>query len=193
MRILVTGFEPFGGEPINSSLEVVRNLPRSVGGARVSTAALPVVYRRSLAVLRRLVALEKPDAVLCLGLAGGRKALSFETRAVNLDDARIPDNNGHQPRGEEIRRGGPAELPPTLPLRRIARELRRASIPFEFSPSAGTFLCNHVFYGLVDYIHREDPSILGGFVHVPHIREHLAADLEELVRGIRAAIRALDS
>jgi pyroglutamyl-peptidase len=196
--VLVTGFEPFGSDPINPSQRIARNLPRSVAGARVSTAVLPVVYGASLAMLRRLLALHRPDAVLCLGLAGGRTRLSFETRAVNLDDARIADNDGQKPSGRAIRLGGPAALPPTLPLREIARGLRRASIWAELSPSAGTFLCNHVFYGLMDWIHAEDPSVMGGFVHVPWIEEQLdlhpdapIVELEQLVRGVRETIAVL--
>lgn len=200
MRVLVTGFEPFGGDPLNPSAEIARNLPRRVGGARVATAVLPVVYYASLRMLLRRIALERPDLVICLGLAGGRSRLSFETSAVNLNAARIPDNDGQQPQAEEIRRGGRPALPPALPLRTIARGLRDRRISMELSPSAGTFLCNHVFYGLVDHIHSNDPSVLGGFVHVPFIREQSAAhagapflDLETLVRGVRETIAVLDS
>jgi pyroglutamyl-peptidase len=156
------------------------------------------VYGASLVMLRRMLALQRPDAVLCLGLAGGRKRLSFETRAVNIDDARIPDNDGQKPGRRPIRPGGPAALPPTLPLGHIARGLRRASLPLEFSPSAGTFLCNHVFYGLMDWIYAEDPSVMGGFVHVPWIEEQRSlhpgapsAELEQLVLGVRETIAVM--
>jgi pyroglutamyl-peptidase len=200
VRVLVTGFEPFGGDDINPSEETVRNLPRRVGGIRVSAVVLPVVYYASLAMLLRRVALERPDAVICLGLAGGRARLSFETRAVNLNDAGIPDNDGLQPQDEEICRGGPPALPPTLPLQAISRRLAQRGIPLELSSSAGTFLCNHVFYGLVEHIHAEDPSLMGGFVHVPFIPEQREAhpgvptmDLESLVVGVRETIAVLNT
>ncbi len=199
MRVLVTGFEPFGGDAVNPSELVARNLPRRIGGARVTAAVLPVVYHVSLRMLLRRIALDRPDAVICMGLAAGRVRLSFETRAVNVNDARIPDNDGRQPRSEQIRRGGPEALPPTLPLADITRRLEGAGIEAELSGSAGTFLCNHVFYGLVDHIHGEDPSLLGGFVHVPLLPGQLALhpeepslDLETLVRGIRETIAVLD-
>jgi pyroglutamyl-peptidase len=200
VRVLVTGFEPFGGDAINPSEETVRNLPRWVGGARVATAVLPVVYYASLRMLLRRIALERPDAVICMGLAGGRAGISFETNAVNIDEARIPDNDGRQPRAEAVRKGGRAALPPTLPLRDMTRALARRRIPWELSSSAGTFLCNHVFYGLVDHVHTVDPSLRGGFVHLPFVREQRAAhpgapvvDLDMLVRGIREAILVLST
>ena len=199
MKVLVTGFEPFGGDRINSSLEVVRNLPRTVGGARLAVAELPVVYGAASTMLRRLVAMERPACVIALGLAGGRRAVSFETRAVNLDDARIPDNDGNRPRAVPTVPGAPAALPPTLPLRAMLARLRAAGIPVETSCGAGTFLCNHVFYHLVERTWRDDPSLLAGFVHLPWIAEHLAAhprvpylDLEVLVRGVVEAIRVLE-
>ncbi len=200
MRVLVTGFEPFGGDSVNPSEQVALNLPRRIGGARVEAAVLPVVYYASLRMLLRRIALDRPDAVICMGLAGGRARISFETRAANVNDARIPDNDGRQPRSEQIRRAGPPALPPTLPLDAIARGLARSGIDMELSTSAGAFLCNHVFYGLVDHIHAEDPALRGGFVHVPYLPEQAAAhpgepslDLEILVRGIRETIAVLDT
>ncbi len=198
MKLLVTGFEPFGGDAINPSAEVARHLPRRAGDARIRTAVLPVVYCESLAMLRRLLALYRPDAVLCLGLAGGARAITLETRAVNLNDAPIPDNDGRQLEKEPIRLAGPPALPPTLPLGWILEALRRGRVPVETSESAGTFLCNHVFYGLMDHIHHEDPSMMGGFIHVPFIAEQLPAhprapflELDTLVQGVRRAILAL--
>lgn len=195
MKVLVTGFEPFGGDAVNPSAEIARHLPHRVGDARIATAVLPVVYYESLVMLGRLLALQRPDAVLCLGLAGGARAVTLETRAVNLNDAPIPDNDGRQPRGEPIRPGGEAALPPTLPLSRIFRSLRRLSVPADSSQSAGTFLCNHVFYGLMHHIHHDDPSVMGGFIHVPFIAEQLPShpaepffELDTLVQGIREAV-----
>ncbi len=200
MKVLVTGFEPFGGDRVNSSLEVIRNLPRRAGGARLAVADLPVVYGAASRMLRRIVALERPDCVISLGLAGGRRALSFETRAVNLDDARIGDNDGNRPIGRPAVPGAPAALPPTLPLDAMLARLRARGIPVETSPSAGTFLCNHVFFHLVEHAWRDEPSLLAGFVHLPYIEPHLAAHpgsphlpLEVLVRGLVEAIGVLDT
>jgi pyroglutamyl-peptidase len=198
LKVLVTGFEPFGGDRVNSSREVIRNLPRAAAGQRITVAELPVVYGAAQRMLRRLVALERPDCVVSLGLAGGRRAVSFETRAVNLDDARIPDNDGNRPRGRPAVPGAPGALPPTLPLRAMIARLRAAGIPVETSPSAGTFLCNHVFYHLVEHAWRDEPSLLAGFVHLPYVeahrRVHPAAPylpLEVLVRGLVEAIGVL--
>ena len=135
-----------------------------------------------------------------MGLAGGRSRISFETRAVNINEARIPDNDGRQPRAEAIRKGGRPALPPTLPLRDMTGALARRGIPWELSSSAGTFRCNHVFYGLVDHVHCADPSLFAGFIHVPFISEQRAAhpgaptvDLEALAAGVRELISVLDS
>ncbi|MCX7031728.1 MAG: pyroglutamyl-peptidase I [Spirochaetes bacterium] len=188
MKVLVTGFGPFGGERINSSLEVIRHLPRTAGGARLEVAELPVVYGAASRMLRRLVALERPACVISLGLAGGRRSVPFDARAVNLDDARIPDNDGNRPSAVPAVTGAPATLPPTLPLCAMLAHLRAAGIPVEMPRSAGTFLCNQVFYHLVDYTWRDDPSLLAGFVHLraPYL------ELEVLVRGIVEAVGVLD-
>jgi pyroglutamyl-peptidase len=198
MKALVTGFEPFGGDARNPSIEVARHLPRSVGRYDVVAEELPVVYGRSLRMLREMIRAESPDCVICLGLAGGRRDLAIETLARNRKDARIPDNDGNQPREEQIDPCAPPLLAPSLPVAPILHSLERRGIPASPSLSAGTYLCNYVFYGLMRHAAREDPALLAGFLHLPYTRDLAAShpgspslELEEMVRGLEVVLRLL--
>ena len=190
--ILVTAFEPFGGEDTNSSLDTLRALPRT---ADVTTAVLPVTFAASIPALREAVERTKPDAVLCLGQAGGADRVRVERVGINLDDARIPDNAGEQPRERPIEPDGPAAYFAALPVRRIADAIAALGIPAAVSNSAGTFVCNHVLYGLLHLLAAEHPGMPGGFIHLPYLapkRNGIAP--EDAVRAICAAldvIRAL--
>lgn len=198
MKVLVTGFEPFGGDPVNPSIRIAREMRRQVGRYDVVSEVLPVVYGRSLEMLHAMIRAERPDCVLCLGLAGGRTGLAVEIRAQNVMDARIPDNDGRQPRGEPIDPRAPGALGPRLPVRSILRELAHRGVTAESSRSAGTYLCNYVFYGLARHIARSDPALLGGFIHVPWMRDRPtdrpgapALDLATLVRGVESVLDVL--
>ena len=160
MRLIVTGFEPFGGADVNASWEAVRQLD----GAEA--ARLPVSFARSGDEVRRLVA-EGADAVLCVGEAGGRAAICVERVALNWMDARIPDNDGAQPVDERIDPDGPAARFSTLPTRKIVQALWEAGIPAELSYAAGTYVCNSTFYALMAAVERAERPIPGGFIHVP--------------------------
>lgn len=165
--ILLTGFEPFGGDTHNPSWDAVAVLHgRRIGGHHVVSRRLPVVFRDSLQVLRAAIAELDPRLVLCVGQAGGRTAVSFERVAINVDDARIPDNAGACPVDATIVRGGPSAYFATLPIKAMHAAVRAAGIPAEVSQTAGTYVCNHVFYGLMHALRRR-PGVRGGFVHVP--------------------------
>lgn len=195
MKVLVTGFEPFGGEGINASLEAVRRLPKRIGAAEIVTAELPTSYARSIPALEAAIARSTPGLVLCVGQAGDRGALCVERVAVNLQDARIPDNDGARPADAPVVAGGPAAYLSTLPVRAAVAALRAAELPAQLSMSAGTFVCNHVFYGLMHLDATGAHHFRGGFLHVPRLRqpartgEHSIA-LENIVRGIKIVLEA---
>lgn len=167
MKVLVTGFEPFGGGRVNASLEAVRRLPARLGDLDVTTAELPTSYTRSLPALEAALARSAPRIVLCVGQAGDRGALCVERVAVNVQDARISDNDGAQPQDVPIVPGGPAAYLATLPVRAIVAALRAQELPAQLSMSAGTFVCNHVFYGLMRLAEARRHAFRGGFLHVP--------------------------
>jgi pyroglutamyl-peptidase len=166
--ILLTGFDAFGGEPVNPSWDAVSRLDgEMISGHRVATARLPVEFGGALRVLRDEIAKLEPALVLCVGQAGGRAQLSLERIAINLDDARIPDNAGASPVDQAIVADGPAAYFATLPIKAMLCELRDAGIPAEISQTAGTYVCNHVFYGLMHAL-RARPGTRGGFIHIPY-------------------------
>jgi pyroglutamyl-peptidase len=191
MKALVTGFEPFGGDRVNPSFEALPLLPSRLGAIDIATQALPVVFGAALPALRSAIAATGPDIVLCVGLAGGRTELSLERVAINVDDARIPDNDGNQPIDQPVVSGGPAGYFATLPIKAAVAALRQAGIPAAVSNSAGTFLCNHVFYGLMHEAAKGGGRFRGGFLHVPYLPSQGARQpgvpsmaLEPIVEGI---------
>ena len=190
MKALVTGFEPFGGETINASLEAVRLLPAQFGGIVVVTAELPTSYARSLTALEAAIMRTKPDIVLCVGQAGDRAALCVERIAVNVQDAEITDNDGAKPIDAPVVAGGPAAYLATLPVRAALAALQAEKLPAQLSMSAGTFVCNHVFYGLMHLAAARGHPFRAGLLHVPRLPQqapdgktpHMA--LDDIVRGI---------
>lgn len=192
MKALVTGFEPFGGERVNASREALRRLPARIGTLDVVAAELPTSYARSIPVLEAAIVRVRPDVVLCVGQASDRAALSVERVAVNLQDARVPDNDGAQPVDVPVVPGGPAAYLASLPARAIVASLRAAELPVQLSMNAGTFVCNHVFYGLMHLAATGDRTFQGGFLHVPCLPPQPAGvacmALEDVVRGITTAL-----
>lgn len=172
--ILFTGFEPFGGETVNPALEAVRLLPDSAAGVPIRRLRLPTSFRRAGETLLEAVDAWRPEAVVCVGQAGGRKAVTPEKIAINYIDARIPDNDGAQPADVPIRADGPAAYFATLPVRAIDEAIRAAGVPCAVSYSAGCYVCNFVMYTLLDHLAQTAPDVLGGFIHVPYAAEQTA-------------------
>jgi pyroglutamyl-peptidase len=193
LTVLVTGFEPFDGAEINPSLEIARNLHGTViAGHTVVGALLPCVFGAAIPELQRLLRVHRPALVICVGQAGGRAAITPERVAINVDDARIPDNAGAQPVDRPVVRGGPAAYFSTLPVKAIVAALRAAGLPSEVSHTAGTFVCNHVFYGLMHAL-RKRKDLRGGFIHVPFLPEQAqkgqaSLPLEDMVYGVALAV-----
>lgn len=195
-NVLLIGFEPFAGERVNPSAEIVRALEGEVIAAhRVVGSILPVAFAATLPMLEELLQAHRPALALALGQAGGRGEISLERVAINLIDARIADNAGAQPVDEQVVAGAPAAYFSTLPVKAIAARLRELGIPAAPSFSAGSFVCNQVFFGLAHLIVQQNIGARGGFVHVPWLPEQAAQhvgqpsmSLATMVDGIRAAI-----
>lgn len=192
--VLVTGFDAFGGDSLNPSWLIAQALHgRRVAGHKVVAAQLPTVFGDSLDVLRGLLRVHRPSLVLCLGQAGGRGALSLERVAINVNDARIADNAKAQPVDTPVVPGGPAAYFTRLPVKAMLQALQRAGIAAEVSQTAGTFVCNHVFYGLMHELatRRGFKTVRGGFVHVPWLADQgaPAMALDDMVRGVALALR----
>ncbi|MEJ7930692.1 pyroglutamyl-peptidase I [Ramlibacter sp. AN1015] len=190
--VLVTGFEPFGAGGDNpSALAALALNDSDIAGHRVVGAVLPTVFGASRAVLEDLVARHRPALVVCCGLAGGRAAISLERIAINVDDARIADNAGAQPVDLPVVAGAPAAYFSTLPIKAMLQSLRSAGIAAEVSQTAGTFVCNHVFYGLMHLLAQPGcRGVRGGLVHVPWLpgQGEPAMPLETTVAGLRIAL-----
>lgn len=189
MTILVTAFDPFGGEETNASLEVLKALPERIGGAMLVKRVLPTVFGLSARLAREAAEELRPDAVVCLGQAGGRKAVTPERVAVNLMDAAGPDNAGNLPTDEPVVPGGPAAYFSTLPVKAMAAAVRETGIPAAVSYTAGTFVCNSLMYAMLHHAAEKRLDLPCGFIHVPRPGEGLSP--EDLARGVAAALGAL--
>ena len=173
--VLITGFEPFDGEAVNPSWEVVSRLDNAIiGGCRVVARQLPCVFGEALIELNAAIDSLSPTLVLSVGQAGGRTDISVERVAINVDDARIPDNRGNQPVETPIVASGPAAWFSSLPIKAIVSAMRDAGIPASVSQTAGTFVCNHVMYGLLHKL-SGIPEAKGGFIHIPYLPQQAAA------------------
>lgn len=194
--VLVVGFEPFDDEPTNPSMLIARRLDgESVGGHDVVGAVLPVTFADAPVALADLLQQHGPRLIIALGQAGGRNEMALERIAINLVDARIPDNSGLQPLDTPVLDGGPDAYFSSLPVKAIKSRLDALGIPCALSLSAGTFVCNQVFYWLCHMLNSEHHSVRGGFIHVPWLPEQAerhpgqsGMELETMVRGVRAAI-----
>jgi pyroglutamyl-peptidase len=199
-RVLITGFEPFGGESVNPSWQAVELVAAAPpDGLFVTAVQLPCVFGESLTALRAAVDRARPELVVCVGQAGGRPGVTVERVAVNVDDARIPDNAGAQPIDEPVVPGGPAAYFSSLPVKACVAAMRAAGVPTALSNTAGTFVCNHVAYGLAHLLATEHPGVRGGFVHVPwapaQVPDGTAPSLpaETVATGLRALLLAAAS
>jgi pyroglutamyl-peptidase len=194
-RILLTGFEPFDKDPINPSWEVARALDGAeIAGGTVHAVQLPCVFGDAIQALDHALAELQPALVICLGFAGGRSEITPERVAINIDDARIPDNAGKQPVDEAVIAHAPAAYFSTLPIKAMVRNMREQGVAASVSNTAGTFVCNHIFYALMHRLSRRGaPGLRGGFIHTPVVpgqvtsQPGMALDLQ--IQGIREAIR----
>ena len=191
-RLLITGFDPFGGDTLNPSWEAVRLLPARVGGCELCKLNIPVTFGAAAAKVLETAAEFQPDVILSVGLAGGRDAVTPERIAVNIRDARIPDNAGFQPQGEPVDENGPAAYFSTVPVTAMVQAVRDAGIPAAVSNTAGTYVCNDVLYTLLNKY--AGTAVRVGFIHVPRTPDMGAPSLplERTVEALTAAIMALD-
>jgi len=199
MRILFTGFEPFDGESINPSFEAVKLLPDNVNGCEIIKLELPCVFHESINKLEAAIRTHKPSVVLCIGQAGGRFGITPERVAINLDDARIPDNAGNQLVDTPIFTDGENAYFATVPIKAMVEAMRKAGIPAAVSNTAGTYVCNHIMYGLLHKLATvpEFKGIRGGFIHVPFATEQVvnkpdkpSLSTEQIAKGLLACISA---
>jgi len=202
MKLLLTGFEPFGGSPINPSEQAAQSLDgQTICGAQIVTAILPVDWQNAPAALFNALDTNHPDALLCLGESGGRAAISIERVAINLLDFGIPDNTGLTINDQPVVPAGPAAYFVTLPVRAILNAICAAGVPAELSLSAGSYLCNAILYSLLHRISVQGQSIPAGFIHLPVLPQQAAASnkhlpsmsLDTCLTGIRAAIETIAS
>lgn len=194
MKIIVTGFDPFGGETINPSIECVKALPE-IEGVELIRLELPTVFKESAKRLNEVINDVKPDAVLSVGQAGGRAGITMERIAINVDDARIPDNISQQPIDEAIQLDGEDAYFTTLPIKRIVKAIREAGISAEVSNSAGTFVCNHIMYQALFAATKANKPFKAGFMHIPFIPEQTtdkpSLPLEESTKALQIAIETI--
>lgn len=200
MKLLLTAFDPFGGDAINPALEAVKLVADKIGRFDIVKLEVPTVFRKSIDTVAKAIEEEKPDVVLCIGQAGGRFEITPERVAINVDDARIKDNEGNQPIDTKIFEDGENAYFTTLPIKAMVEAIREANLPAAVSNTAGTFVCNHLMYGVLYTLAKKYPHIKGGFTHVPFIPAQVARRtpvapymaLEDIKRGLEAAIAAID-
>lgn len=198
MKILVTGFDPFGTDSINPSIEAVKKLPDTIDGAKIIKREIPTVFHKSADVVREAILAEKPDYILNIGQAGGRTDLTPERVAINLDDARIKDNEGQQPIDQPIQNDGDAAYFSQLPIKGMVDYMKKEGLPASVSNSAGTFVCNHIMYQTLYLTANEFPEIKAGFMHIPFMTEQVvdraekaSLSLDNIIKGIEASIKAI--
>ncbi|NLB20614.1 MAG: pyroglutamyl-peptidase I [Clostridium sp.] len=199
MKILITAFDPFGGDKINPALEAVKLMRDEIAGATIIKLEIPTVFHESIEKVVDTMLRENPDVVLNIGQAGGRFEVTLERVAINVDDARIPDNKKNQPIDQKIYEDGEPAYFATLPVKAMVKSIKEAGIPSSLSNSAGTFVCNHIMYGVLHEIKTRNLNIRAGFIHVPFIPEQVvqrgsalpSMSLVDIKRGLEAAVEAI--
>lgn len=198
MKILVTGFDPFGGEKINPAIESVKRLPDKIMDAEIIKLEIPTVIGKSVDKIREKIKEVEPNVVLSIGQAGGRPDITVERVGINCDDCRIKDNEGNQPIDEKVVENGPAAYFATIPIKAIVEHIKEGKIPASVSNTAGTFICNHVLYGVCHIKATEYPNMRTGFIHIPFLPEQVtdkknmpSMALETIVKGLELAIEAI--
>lgn len=197
MKVLVTGFDPFGGESINPAWEAVKVIKDEIAGAEIVKMQIPTVVGKSIAKIHDKMVEMNPDIVIAVGQAGGRFGVTPERVAINVTDARIPDNEGNQPIDEPIFADGDAAYFSNLPVKAMVQAIKDAGYPSVLSNTAGTYICNHVMYGILYYIQKEFPNARGGFIHVPYAASQVvnkpntaSMAIADITASIEAAIEA---
>jgi pyroglutamyl-peptidase I len=198
MKILVTGFDPFGGEPINPAIESVKRLPDNIAGAEIIKLEIPTVRKKSLEKIEKAINEHNPDVILSIGQAGGRFDISIERVGINLDDFRIPDNEGNQIIDEPVFPDGENSYFVKLPVKAMVQNVQKNNIPASVSYTAGTFVCNHVLYGVLYLIEKKYKGKKSGFIHIPFLPQQVvdkrnmpSMELNTIVKGLTAAIEAI--
>lgn len=198
MKLLVTGFDPFGGESTNPALEAVKKLPETILDAEIIKLEIPTVFNKSAEVVKDAMEKHHPDVVVNIGQAGGRFSVTPERVAINVDDARIPDNEGNQPIDEVIQPNGQAAYFTQLPVKAMVENMKKAGLPGAVSNTAGTFVCNHIMYQVQYLIDTEFPNVKGGFIHVPFITSQVvnkpnqpSMSLDDIVQSLEKALEAI--
>ena len=199
MKILITGFDPFGGESVNPAFEAVKLLPDTIAGAQIIKQEVPTEFGRAGEVLEAAMNASKPDVVICIGQAGGRSAITPEKVGINIMDGRIPDNAGYQPVDVTIREDGETAYFTSLPVKAMVQKMKDAGIPAALSYTAGSYVCNYLMYTLLYLIDKKFPSVRGGFIHVPYAMEQVVTkplgtpsmDLHQIARGLEKAVEAI--
>lgn len=199
MKVLITGFDPFGGEKVNPAYEAVKLLPEVISGAEIIKLEIPTVFSKCGPIVEAVVAEYSPEVVICVGQAGGRTGISIEKVAINLAEARIADNEGAQPAEERIREDGDTAYFSTLPVKAMAENIRRHGIQAGVSYSAGTFVCNYIMYQILYMTDKKYRGIRAGFIHVPYSAEQAAQkpegtpgmSLHDIAKGLEYAVEAV--
>lgn len=198
MKLLVTAFDPFGGESINPASEALKKVQSTKENMELVKIIVPTVFHKSIETVISAIETERPDAVLCIGQAGGRKEITPERVAINIDDARICDNEGNQPIDEKIYEDGENAYFSTLPIKAIVTKLKEANLPATLSNTAGTFVCNHLMYGVLHWISKHKAPIRAGFIHIPFMPEQVVGcqdkpslSLEDIVKGIEITLETI--
>ena len=196
-KVLITGFDPFGGEKVNPALQAVNKLPNEIAGANIVKVEIPTVFKKSIDKLEKAMEKEKPDIVICIGQAGGRPDITVERVAINMDDARIADNEGNSIIDEKIFEHGENAYFTNLPIKAMVKSMQSNGIPASVSNTAGTFVCNHLMYGLLYNINKKFKNTIGGFMHVPFVPEQVvdkrnmpSMGIDDIVKGLEIAIAA---
>ncbi|MDO4466780.1 MAG: pyroglutamyl-peptidase I [Bacillota bacterium] len=198
MKVLVTGFDPFGGEPINPAIESVKRLPDTIAGAEIIKLEIPTVFNKSLNVIDEAIAKYDPDMILSVGQAGGRPDITVEKVGININDGRIPDNEGYQPIDTPIFEDGPVAYWSALPVKAMVENIKKAGIPASVSYTAGSYVCNHVLYGVRYICEHKYPGKKSGFIHIPFLTSQCldkkgmcSMSLESIVTALTAAIETM--
>ena len=198
MIILVTGFDPFGGEPINPAIESVKKLPDNIAGAEIIKLEIPTVRGKSLEKIEKAIQEHNPDIILSVGQAGGRFDITVERVGINMDDFRIPDNEGNQVIDEPVFSNGDNAYFVKLPVKAMVQNIQKNKIPASVSYTAGTFVCNHVLYGVLYLVEKKYKGKKSGFIHIPFLPEQVvdkrnmpSMELNTIVTGLTAAIEAI--